>query len=173
VDTNLFYYFDAFLVHLIKVYQVFGAVVGDCWVISTWQFCFYLGLLSFIFLFIYYTKKIILVFYFMLCGAMMVSLSFCCFCEVKQNTLWFKMGDITSGHTFGDHGIGTHRCLITHGFQPVNPVAFNIKNSILVGLRENQYDGGSLQDPYEHLSLFYESCLFCCPDGVTEDQKKL
>jgi len=53
------------------------------------------------------------------------------------------------------------------------PVAFNVKNSILVGLRENQYDGGSLQDPYEHLSMFYESCLFCCPDGVTEDQKKL
>ena len=42
-----------------------------------------------------------------------------------------------------------------------------------MGLRENQYDGGSLQDPYEHLSIFYESCLFCCPDGVTEDQKKL
>jgi len=67
------------------------------------------------------------------------------------------MRDIPSGRTFGDYGIGTHRCLITHGFQPANPVAFNIKNSILVGLRENQY----------------ESCLFCCPDGVTEDQKKL
>jgi hypothetical protein len=82
------------------------------------------------------------------------------------------MGDNPSRRTLGDYGIGTHRCLITHGFQPANPVAFNIKNSVLAGLRENQY-GGSLQDPYEHLSLFYESCLFCCPDGVTEDQKKL
>jgi len=49
-----------------------------------------------------------------------------------------------SRHTLGDYGIGTQRCLITHGFQPANPVAFNIKNSILMGLRENQYDGGSL-----------------------------
>jgi hypothetical protein len=40
-------------------------------------------------------------------------------------------------------------------------------------LEKNQYDGGSLQDPYEHLSTFHESCLFCCPDGVTENQKKL
>jgi len=30
VDTNLFYYFDAFLVHLVKVYQVFGVVANDC-----------------------------------------------------------------------------------------------------------------------------------------------
>ena len=63
--------------------------------------------------------------------------------------------------------------LITHGFQPANPVAFNIKSEILVDLRENQYDGGSLQNPYEHLSIFYESCLFCCSNGVTEDHKKL
>jgi len=79
------------------------------------------------------------------------------------------MGDIPSGRTLGDYGIGTNGCLI----QQANPIAFNIKNSILVGLRENQYDGRSLQDSYEHLSIFYESCLFCCPDGVTEDQKKL
>jgi len=111
------------------------------------------------------------------------------------------MGDTPSRRTFGDYGIGTQRCLITHGFQPVNLVAFNIKNSILVGLRFTHvivafthrfqpvnlvafthgfqpvklmsYDGGSLQDPYEHLSTFHESCIFCCPDGVTEDQKKL
>jgi len=83
------------------------------------------------------------------------------------------MRDIPSRQTLGDYGIRTNRCLITHGFQPVNPIAFNIKNSILTGLRKNQYDGGSLLDPYKHLSRFYESCLFCCPDGVTEDQKKL
>ena len=29
MDTNLFYYFDAFLVHLLKVYQVFGAAAGE------------------------------------------------------------------------------------------------------------------------------------------------
>jgi len=47
------------------------------------------------------------------------------------------MRDIPSRCTLGDYGIGTTRCLITHGFQPANPVAFNIKNSILVGQREN------------------------------------
>ena len=117
----------------------------------------------YIFVYIY---KITLVSFILSCAVLWWYL-FCCFCEVKQNTIWFRMGDVPSRRTLGDYGIGTHQCLITHGFQPANPVAFNIKNSILVGLRETQYDGGSLQDSYEHLSIFYESCLFCCPDGVT------
>jgi len=41
VDMNLFITLIV-LVHLPKVYQVFGTVAGDCWIISTRQFCYYL-----------------------------------------------------------------------------------------------------------------------------------
>jgi hypothetical protein len=30
IRTYKFYYFDIFLVHLPDIYQVFGAVAGDC-----------------------------------------------------------------------------------------------------------------------------------------------
>jgi len=36
----------------------------------------------------------------------------------------------------GDYGLATHRGLLTHIFQPANPVAFDIKTSVQNGLQE-------------------------------------
>lgn len=57
----------------------------------------------------------------------------------------------------GDYGLATNRGRLTHVFQPANPVAFDIKNSVLQGLREDQYDGRDNMSPHEHISKFYET----------------
>lgn len=59
------------------------------------------------------------------------------------------------------------------GLQPANHVAFDIKNTILAGLRKNQFDGNAIRHPCEHISHFYETCTMCRPDGVTNGQIKL
>lgn len=59
---------------------------------------------------------------------------------------------------YGDY----FRCIdadqISRGFQPVNPVNFDIKNSMLHGLRDNPFDGHAICDALEHLAKFYEIC---------------
>ncbi|MCI05210.1 hypothetical protein A2U01_0026260 [Trifolium medium] len=63
---------------------------------------------------------------------------------------------------------------VTLGFQPANPVTFDIKGNVLAGLRENQFDGRVNSDPWDHLSQFAETCeIQKVPETVTEDQKKL
>lgn len=74
----------------------------------------------------------------------------------------------------GDYGLAHNRGQLTHIFHPANPVAFDIKNSVLQGLRENRYEGRDTQCPHEHLSRFYETFQYCvAPGNITEDQKKL
>jgi hypothetical protein len=51
---------------------------------------------------------------------------------------------------------------------------FNIKSNVLVGLRENQFDGRANNDPWDHLTRFSENCqIQKVPDYITKDQKKL
>lgn len=52
-------------------------------------------------------------------------------------------------------------------------MVFDIKNTILAGLRKNQFDGNGIRHPCEHISHFYETCTMCRPDGVTNGQIKL
>jgi hypothetical protein len=74
----------------------------------------------------------------------------------------------------GDYGLATHRGQLTHTFQPANPVAFDIKTTVLNGLRDKQFDGTKAMSPHEHLSCFAETCEFCVqPATVTDAQKKL
>lgn len=74
----------------------------------------------------------------------------------------------------GDYGLALHRGQLTHTFQPANPVAFDIKSTVLNGLRDKQFDGSETMSPHEHLSRFAETCEFCVPPAtVTESQKKL
>jgi hypothetical protein len=74
----------------------------------------------------------------------------------------------------GDYGLATHRGQLTHTFQPANPVAFDIKTTVLNGLRDKQFDGTEAMSPHEHLSRFAETCEFCVqPANVTDAQKKL
>ncbi|WJX68618.1 hypothetical protein P8452_52969 [Trifolium repens] len=46
--------------------------------------------------------------------------------------------------TMGDYCRRTDAGQISMGFQPANPVTFNIKNTVLSGLRENQFDGSAI-----------------------------
>jgi len=74
----------------------------------------------------------------------------------------------------GDYGLANNRGRLTHTFQPANPVAFDIKTTVLNGLRDKQFDGAEGRSPHENLSHFVETCEFCVPpDTVTVDQKKL
>jgi hypothetical protein len=76
--------------------------------------------------------------------------------------------------TMGSYCRRTDGDQVTQGFQPLNPVTFDIKGNVLSGLRENQFDGRINSDPWDHLSQFAETCeIQKVPEGVTEDQKKL
>lgn len=44
---------------------------------------------------------------------------------------------------------------------------------MLLGLRDNSFDGNEIRDPWEHLARFYETTSMCRPTGVIEDQVKL
>ncbi|KAK2454451.1 hypothetical protein QL285_002009 [Trifolium repens] len=46
--------------------------------------------------------------------------------------------------TMGDYCRRTDAGQISMGFQPANPVTFDIKNTVLSGLRENQFDGSAI-----------------------------
>jgi len=84
------------------------------------------------------------------------------------------MGDPAPRPKLGDYGLATQRGQLTHTFQPVNPAAFDIKSTVLNGLRDKQFDGTEAMSPHEHLSRFYETYEFCVPPAiVTDSQKKL
>ncbi|KAK2431143.1 hypothetical protein QL285_029409 [Trifolium repens] len=75
--------------------------------------------------------------------------------------------------TLGDYGQWDDGQLANLGFQPANPVNFDIKNSVINALKEDQYSGAESQCPNLHLGRFYEACDYTDPPGVTESQKRL
>jgi len=84
------------------------------------------------------------------------------------------MGDPLPRPKLGDYGLATHRGPLTHTFRPANPAAFDIKSTVLNGLRDKQFDGTEAMSPHEHLSRFTKTCEFCVPPAtVTDSQKKL
>ncbi|MCI32048.1 hypothetical protein A2U01_0053260, partial [Trifolium medium] len=70
--------------------------------------------------------------------------------------------------TLGDYGMRNNGEIANLGFQPVNPVAFDIKNSVISALIEDQYSGAESQSPNLHLSHFYEACDYTNPPRVSE-----
>ncbi|MCI17422.1 hypothetical protein A2U01_0038569, partial [Trifolium medium] len=54
--------------------------------------------------------------------------------------------------TLGDYRQRNDDEIANLGFQPVNPVAFDIKNTMLSSLKEDQYSGSESQCPNLHLS---------------------
>jgi len=84
------------------------------------------------------------------------------------------MGEPPTRPKLGDYGLANHLGHLTHTFRPANPAAFDIKSTVLNGLREKQFDGTENMSPHEHLSRFAETCEFCVPPAtVTDSQKKL
>ncbi|PNX91304.1 hypothetical protein L195_g047434, partial [Trifolium pratense] len=75
--------------------------------------------------------------------------------------------------TLGDYGRRDDDELANQGFQPANPVSFDIKNTVLSALKENPYSGSEAQCPNLHLSHFYEACDYTDPPGVSESDKRL
>ncbi|GAU37489.1 hypothetical protein TSUD_275410 [Trifolium subterraneum] len=75
--------------------------------------------------------------------------------------------------TLGDYGQATGGHNPNLGFQPLNPVSFDIKNTVLSALKENQFSGNESECPNIHLARFYEACGYTDPPGVTESNKKL
>ncbi|MCI79591.1 putative transposable element protein, partial [Trifolium medium] len=60
--------------------------------------------------------------------------------------------------TLGDYGQRYDGEVANQGFQQANPVTFDIKNTKLTALKENQYPGSESQCPNLHLCNFYEAC---------------
>ena len=82
------------------------------------------------------------------------------------------IGDAPARPKLGDYGLATHRGQLTHTFRPANPAAFDIKSTVLNGLRDKQFDGTEAMNPHEHLSRFAETCEFCVPPCITNDTRK-
>jgi len=84
------------------------------------------------------------------------------------------MGDPAPRPKLGDYDLATHRGQLTHTFRPANPAAFDMKSTVLNGLREKQFDGTEAMSPHEHLSRFAKTCELCVlPATITDSQKKL
>ncbi|PNX60028.1 putative athila retroelement ORF1 protein, partial [Trifolium pratense] len=73
--------------------------------------------------------------------------------------------------TLGDYGQRNNGELANLGFQPRNPVSFEIKNSVLSALKEDQFSGSESQCPNLHVQKFYEACAYTDPPGVSESAK--
>ncbi|GAU38875.1 hypothetical protein TSUD_67380 [Trifolium subterraneum] len=75
--------------------------------------------------------------------------------------------------TLGDYGQRNNGGIANLGFQPVNPVTFDIKNTVINALKEDQYSGVESQCPNLHLSHFYDVCDYTDPPGISESDKRL
>lgn len=73
----------------------------------------------------------------------------------------------------GDYCKRIDEAHVSRGFDPAYPANFDIKNSVLLGLRDNPFDENAIRDPWAHLAHFYETALICKLDDVTNDQVKL
>jgi len=83
------------------------------------------------------------------------------------------MGDQVQRPKLGDYRLANHRGHLTHTFRLANPAAFDIKSTVLNGLRDKQYDGTENMSLHEHFR-FVETCEFCVPPAtVTDSQKKV
>jgi len=82
------------------------------------------------------------------------------------------MGEPPTRPKLGDYVLANHRGHQTHTFRPANPAAFDIKSTVLNGLRDKQFDGTENMSPHEHLSRFAETCEFCVPPATVTDSKK-
>jgi len=75
--------------------------------------------------------------------------------------------------TLGDYGRLDNLDEVAQGFQPANPVFFDIKNSVLNTLKVNQFSGKDDEDCNIHLTDFLEACNTINPDEVSESDKRL
>ncbi|GAU21678.1 hypothetical protein TSUD_242500 [Trifolium subterraneum] len=75
--------------------------------------------------------------------------------------------------TLDDYGQAMNGQNANLGFQPANPVPFDIKNTVLSALKGNQYSGAESECPNIHLSRFYDACGYTDPASISELDKRL
>ncbi|CAJ2663170.1 unnamed protein product [Trifolium pratense] len=75
--------------------------------------------------------------------------------------------------TLGDYGRGANGDQELRGFQPANPVTFDIRSSVIKALKENKFSGADSECPNLHLSNFLDVCDYTDPPGVSECAKRL
>jgi len=62
---------------------------------------------------------------------------------------------------------------VSLGFQPSNLMVFDIKNSVMVNLKSNQFLGKESEDCNAHLTHLMDVCSSINPAGVSESDKRL
>jgi len=62
---------------------------------------------------------------------------------------------------------------VSLGFQPTNPVVFDIKNSVMINLKSNQFLGKETEDCNAHLKHFLDVGSTINPTRVSESDKRL
>jgi len=75
--------------------------------------------------------------------------------------------------TLGYYGRLDNLDEVSLGFQPANPVVFDIKNIVMVNLKSNQFSGMETEDFNAHLTHFLDACSTINPAGVSESDKRL
>lgn len=59
------------------------------------------------------------------------------------------------------------------GFQPANPVVFDIKNRVMMNLKSNPFSSKETEDCNARLKHFMDACSTINPAGVSESDKRL
>jgi len=68
--------------------------------------------------------------------------------------------------TLGDYGRLDNLDEVSLGFQPANPVVFDIKNSVMMNLKSNPFSGKEMEDCNAHFKHFLDACSTINPTGV-------
>ncbi|MCI34206.1 hypothetical protein A2U01_0055424, partial [Trifolium medium] len=70
--------------------------------------------------------------------------------------------------TLGDYGLRNNGEIANLVVQLANLVMFDIKNTVVSALKEDQYSGAETQCANLHLSHFYDACDYTDPPGMSE-----
>lgn len=62
---------------------------------------------------------------------------------------------------------------VAFGFEPMNPIALNIKKPILNSQKDNQFSGKNSEYRYVYLTHFFEACDTTNPSGISKLDKRL
>jgi hypothetical protein len=73
--------------------------------------------------------------------------------------------------TLGYYGRLDNLDEVSLGFQPANLVVFDIKYSVMMNLKSNQFLGKESEDCNSHLTHFLDACSTINPAGVSESEK--
>lgn len=79
-----------------------------------------------------------------------------------------EIGDENPRITLRNYGRLDNLDKLSLGFQPANHVVFNIKNSVIINLKSNQFLGKESEDRNAHLTHFMDACSTINPLGLSK-----